>query len=109
MDITLKNGLIITPESIEDAEDIYKNIGCDKEMSKYTGWNPYFTLESTIAKVEADLKSKDSYSWVIRKSDEFVGIVGAYEYASERKSIEIGYSIVRDFWGKGYGKYDLRQ
>lgn len=38
--------LILRNEKLEDAETLYKFLGCDAEMSKYTGWNPYITLDS---------------------------------------------------------------
>lgn len=62
--------LDIVPESLSDAEDIYKYMGCDAEITKYTGWNPYQTLDSTIEKIKRDICSEnDSYSWVIKKTE----------------------------------------
>ncbi|MBQ0079740.1 MAG: GNAT family N-acetyltransferase [Eubacterium sp.] len=98
----LISGLNITPETIDDADNIYKYMGCDPEITKYTGWNPYFCLESTIEKIKHDLESEDTYSWVIKKDGEFIGTIGAYDYKADEKSIEIGYSIARHHWGKGY-------
>lgn len=100
--ITCKE-LSIEPESLQDAKNIYEYMGCDSEITRYTGWNPYQTLEATIAKIENDLSSDDgSYSWVIKRDGEFVGTIGAYDYNPDDSSIEIGYSIARDFWGNGY-------
>lgn len=96
--------LDIVPESLSDAEDIYKYMGCDAEITKYTGWNPYQTLDSTIEKIKIDISSDDSYSWVIKKDGEFIGTIGAYDYNADDLSIEIGYSISREHWGKGYAK-----
>ena len=42
--------LILRNEKLEDAETLYKFLGCDAEMSKYTGWNPYITLDSAQKK-----------------------------------------------------------
>ena len=95
--------LHIVPESLQDAQDIYKYMGCDPEITRYTGWNPYRTLPETVAKIERDLHSEDdTYSWVIKKDGTFIGTIGAYDYRPEDASIEIGYSIARPFWGKGY-------
>lgn len=96
-------GLSIIPETLQDAEDIYKNIGLDPDMSRFTGWNPYVTIDATIEKITNDMAAgNDSYSWVIRKDDEFAGTIGAYDYDPEAGSIEIGYSIIKRFWGRGY-------
>lgn len=94
--------LCIVPETIQDAEDIYKYMGCDSEITKYTGWNPYESLESTIEKIENDIRDDNSYSWVIKKDGKFIGTFGAYDYDEKDFSIEIGYSIARKFWGEGY-------
>ena len=90
---------------MEDAEILHKFLGSDTEMSKYTGWNPYITLSSTLQKIEQDIQNsetKDFYSWVIQSKEEIVGTIGAYDYESQTNSIEIGYSIFRNAWGKGY-------
>ena len=99
-------GLIIEPEKLEDAEDIHKYMGCDPEITRFTGWNPYQTLESTIEKIKRDLSAADDaeYSWIIKKNKEFIGTIGAYDYNADDCSIEIGYSIARHFWGNGYAK-----
>lgn len=95
--------LYIVPETLEDAENIYRYMGCDPEITRYTGWNPYKSLQATVDKIERDINSDDgSYSWVIKKDGEFIGTIGAYDYQSEDAIIEIGYSIARQFWGKGY-------
>lgn len=95
--------LCVVPETLQDADEIYKYMGCDPEITRYTGWNPYQTLQATVDKIEQDIRSDDgSYSWVIKKDGEFVGTIGAYDYQPNGASIEIGYSIARKFWGKGY-------
>lgn len=102
---TSSEGLCIVPETLQDAENIYKYMGCDPEITRYTGWNPYQTLEATIEKIKRDMAADDgSYSWVIKKDGAFIGTIGAYDYNAEDSSIEIGYSIARDFWGNGYAK-----
>ncbi len=98
-----ESDIFVVPETLEDAEDIYKYMGCNPEITRYTGWNPYQTLKDTIQKIERDIYADDgSYSWVIKKGDEFVGTIGAYDYNPEDRSIELGYSIAHHFWGNGY-------
>ena len=96
-------GLSLVPESLADAEDIYRYMGCDPQITRYTGWNPYQTLEAAIDKIKRDINSDDgSYSWVIKKDGAFVGTIGAYDHNADDKSIEIGYSIAGKHWGNGY-------
>lgn len=99
----ISDGLTIKPETLADAENIYKYMGCDPEITRYTGWNPYQTLQATQDKIREDIRDDaDTYSWVIKKEDEFIGTIGAYDYKEADESIEIGYSIVRKHWGNGY-------
>ena len=37
-----------------------------------------------------------------------IGIIGAYDYDQERNQIEVGFSIERASWGKGYAAEALR-
>ena len=104
--------LILRNEKLEDAETLYKFLGCDAEMPKYTGWNPYIMLDSAKKKIEQDIQNsedKNFYSWVIQFKDEIIGTIGAYDYEPQTNSIEIGYSIFRNAWGKGYATEALSE
>lgn len=37
--------LILRRYRLDDAEQLYKSLGTDSEMNKYSGWNPYASLE----------------------------------------------------------------
>ena len=43
------------------------------------------------------------YGWAICWDDILIGTVGAYDYESDTDSIELGVSIARNCWGKGFG------
>lgn len=90
----------------EDSELLYKEIGLNNNMLKFTGWNPYKNLIESRKIVED--KIKDSYSWIIDCNGVSVGSIGAYDYNADDKSIEIGYSIFESFWNKGFGKEALK-
>lgn len=46
--VTLSGAKVILRRyTLDDVEEIYKQLGCNAEMVHYTGWNPYKTLEST--------------------------------------------------------------
>ena len=98
--------------TMSDAVTIYENLGCDPEMMRYTGWNPYFSPEATrkfvadvIQKYEAGEKE---YSWLITYKGQPVGTIGAYDYDAEQNCIEIGYSIFREYWGNGFASRALK-
>lgn len=97
--------LVLRRESLKDADVMHKLLGCDPEITKYTGWNPYISRESTLEKIGFDIKGYEKegcYSWVIVCDGDFVGTIGAYDYDAQKSQIEIGYSIVRKFWGRGF-------
>ena len=98
--------------TMSDVATIYENLGCDPEMMRYTGWNPYFSLEAT-RKFLADVIQKyetgeKEYSWLITYKGESVGTIGAYDYDAEQGCIEIGYSIFQEYWGNGYASIALK-
>lgn len=95
--------LAIRQVEVSDAQALHIHIGQDGEMSRYTGWNPYATLESATSKIEHDLTSKGIvYSWVIEHAGQVVGSIGAYDYDPDANSLEIGYSVFRAWWGRGF-------
>lgn len=97
--------LTIREARVSDAPFLHQSIGLDPEMSQYTGWNPYETLEAAEAKLTADLcDESESYSWTIDFEGRPVGIVGAYDFREDECSYEIGYSVFRAYWGKGFAR-----
>ena len=71
-------------------------------MYKYSGWNPFATLEMTQETVRKYIDSYDDehvYSWVMDIDGVVVGTIGAYDYKDD--SIELGFSIVKGWQGRG--------
>ncbi len=91
-----------------DAPIIHKELGCNPAMLRYTGWNPYRTLESTMDFLSHTLDSEKDNSWIIEVDGNVVGTIGAYNYCAEDASIEIGYSIFQKHWNKGYASQAVR-
>ena len=89
----------------EDAAALYRKFGCDPEIARYTGWNPYETEEMTRKTVRDRIEKyteEHAYGWAIEYEGELIGTAGAYDYDVRQDSIELGYSIERDSWGKGF-------
>ena len=100
--------LILRRYTMEDAEPLYRLLGSDPAMSEYSGWNPYATLEMAQETVRRFIDSYDdehSYSWVMDVDGVLVGTIGAYDYkcdpAGKCDQIEVGYSVVRAWQGRG--------
>ncbi len=93
----------------EDAEDLYKEFGTDPDMYKYSGWNPYATkemAEKTVQRFIDSYSDEHFYGWVMDCDDVLFGTIGAYDYHDDQ--IEVGFSVVRACWGRGYGTEALQ-
>lgn len=104
----------------DDAEQLYEYLGKDPEMYKYSGWNPYATLEMAQETVKRFIESygdEHSYSWVMDANgdDVVAGTIGAYDYESrfdnncDSDRIEVGFSIVPGWQGRGYATEALKK
>jgi RimJ/RimL family protein N-acetyltransferase len=94
----------------EDAEPLHRYLGSDPAMSKYSGWEPYATLETAQETVRRFIagydKEERTYSWVMDIDDVVVGTIGAYDGRDDR--IEVGFSIVKGWQGRGLATEALK-
>lgn len=94
--------MLIRECKLDDALILYKELGCNPEMLRYTAWNPYTSLESAKEFLLHAIVSKEDYSWIIEADGNVVGTIAAYDYCNKDGSIEIGYSIFQKWWRKGF-------
>lgn len=102
--------LILRKHIPEDASVLYQNFGLDPDMYKYSGWNPYATpemAEKTIAGFISSYDDPHFYGWAIEKDGRLIGVIGAYDYDPSNDTIEVGMSIEKASWGRGYAKEAL--
>ena len=102
--------LILRRYRTEDAEQLHRLLGTDPEMYKFSGWNPYATLEMAREAVCRFIESygdEHSYSWVIDVDDIVVGTIGAYDYKNSR--IEVGFSVAGVWQGRGIATEALKK
>lgn len=102
--------LILRKYRPEDAEPLYQYLGTDPAMAQYSGWNPYATLETaqeTVNRFIAGYDAERSYSWVMDDEDVVVGTIGAYDCRDDR--IEVGFSVVKAWQGRGLATEALRK
>lgn len=94
----------------EDADSLHQYLGTDPMMYVYSGWNPYATLEMAQETVRGFIDSYDDkhvYSWIMDIDDVIVGTIGAYDYKDGR--IEIGFSVVKGWQGRGLATEALKK
>ncbi len=97
--------LLLRRHQSEDAVVLFKLFGSDPQMFEYSGWNPYQTNAMAMQTVETFIDSYDDphfYGWGIAHDGELIGTIGAYDYDADKNRIEIGMSIERASWGRGF-------
>ena len=102
--------LILRRYRPEDAEDLYCYLGTDPAMYRYSGWNPYATIEMSKETVQRFIDSYDdehTYSWIMDIDDVIVGAIGAYDYKDDH--IEVGFSVVPGWQGRGLATEALKK
>jgi RimJ/RimL family protein N-acetyltransferase len=103
----------------EDADALYRYFGTDPVMYQYSGWNPYATPEMAEGAVREFIGSygdEHFYGWAIDVDGALCGTIGAYDYqvgaggcGDDRDDrIEVGLSVARDCWGRGYATEALK-
>ena len=97
--------LVLRRHRIGDAQPLHEEFGLDEKMFEYSGWNPYATRAKAEEAGQEFLDGYASdrfYGWAIEYQEQLVGTIGAYDYDEDANSIEIGCSIARRFWGRGF-------
>jgi len=97
--------LVLRRHVMEDAEPLHRNFGLDEAMFEYSGWNPYATpemAEKTVAEFIASYDDPRTYAWGIEHDGRLVGTIGAYDYDAGRNTVEVGMSIEKASWAKGF-------
>jgi len=97
--------LLLRRHTMEDAKPLHEGFGIDEDMFKYSGWNPYATLEDAeraVARFIASYDDPHAYAWAIDHGGRLIGTIGAYDYDAESNAIEVGMSVEKASWGKGF-------
>lgn len=105
------NRLRLRRYRMEDAGDLYEQFGRDPKMYEYSGWNPYASVEmaeKTVREFIDRYSDPSFYGWAIEHQGNLIGTIGAYDYDRITNQIEVGLSIERMSWGKGFAGEALR-
>ena len=97
--------LLMRKYDIDDSQILYEKFGSDPQMYEYSGWNPYASVDMAKETVQRFIESyehEDFYGWAIDYEGRLIGTIGAYDYDPKTNRIEIGMSIERASWGKGF-------
>ena len=102
--------LILRKVRPDDAEPLHRCLGTDPALARYSGWNPFATLEmaqETVRQFIGRYRDEHFYSWVMDIDDVVVGTIGAYDCEDSR--IEVGFNVVRGWQGRGLATEALKK
>lgn len=97
--------LILRKVTMRDAADMYRYTQ-DREVARHVLWDAHQSLWETRAYVRFLLYQyrnglPGSWGIVLRETGCVVGTIGCMSYSAENATVEVGYSLSREHWGKG--------
>lgn len=96
--------LVLREMTPEDAEVAYL-LNSDPEVLRYTGDDPFESVEEArefLGKYESYKKyGFGRWAVVLKETNEYLGWCGL-KYTPELDEFDIGYRLMKKFWGKGY-------
>lgn len=105
METIFTERLCLTPwtDSEEDAQGLY-DYAKDPDVGPRAGWKPHESVEESSEIIRELFLPHDV--WAIREkaTDKIIGSIGL-ENDKRREGVnskELGYSLAKDYWGKGY-------
>ncbi|MDF1540809.1 MAG: GNAT family N-acetyltransferase [Candidatus Thorarchaeota archaeon] len=104
--------LILREIGLQDAEGVFQNFS-DEEITDIIGMGSLSTLkdaEEIIGEFQAYFEKGTGLAWavVLKENDRFIGICTYEELDKHNSRGEIGYDLLRDYWGKGLMSEALR-
>ena len=104
--------LILRKPRLKDAGDMF-SYASDPEVARYVLWEPHKSVSDTRAFIfDLRRRIRGGYpsSWVItlRDGGQVIGTIGFMWYSSENNSAELGYSLSRKYWNRGYATQALQ-
>ncbi len=104
--------LSLRPLCRRDAQDIF-SYASDPEVARYVLWEPHRSLADTRAFIRYVRKLSfrglpGSWAVVLRETGRVIGTIGFMWYSEADCSAEIGYSLSRRHWNRGYATEALR-
>ena len=98
--------LILRPVRRHDAEAMYA-YARDADVSRYVLWEPHRSISDTRETI-SDIRRQYRHGWpssfaiALKDTDRMIGSIGFMWLNPENRSAEIGYSLGKEHWNRGY-------
>ena len=104
--------LILRKLTMRDASDMYRYCQ-DREVARHVLWEAHSSILETRAYLRYILyqyRNGEPGSWgiVLRDTGRVIGTIGYMSYSPDNATVEVGYSLAREQWGKGLMTEALR-
>lgn len=98
--------LLLRPFCCEDAQAMFENWASREEVTYYTPWPPYSSVEKVRERIEqwqAQYENPAVYHWVVvcKENGQAIGSVSVQALREKHLSCEIGYCLGNDYWNRG--------
>lgn len=100
------NRLILRNMRMSDARDIYE-YSCDPQVARHVLWEAHQSIHQTKAYIRYVLRqyrmgSPSSFCIALKETGKVIGTIGFMWVSNENRSAEVGYSLSRAYWNRGY-------
>lgn len=99
--------LVLRRTLMSDVGEIFR-LRSDPRVMEYIKKTPCQNLEEAAAfireRLDATIDNNDGVQWAmtVRSDDKLIGSIGIWRLIKEHYRGEIGYSMLPEYWGKGY-------
>ena len=96
--------LILRRFAVDDAADMFYNWANDERVTRFLTWEPHGEIEVTKQLLEdwcVDYREESYYNWVIEFGGRASGGISVVHMNEKSESMELGYCMGYDNWGKG--------
>lgn len=99
--------LILRPWRMEDAQSMYDHWATDPVVTEYMIWPPHESIDESrriVGMWLEETKQLNRYEWCIepKETGEARGSLGVVMIDEETATVELGYCLSRECWGRGY-------
>lgn len=99
--------LHLRPFTPDDAEMMFRNWASDPAVTRYLTWPVHTSADASRSLLESwcrEYTDPTFYHWAIadRETGEVFGDISVVDIDENTRSIELGYCICPERWGKGY-------
>lgn len=98
--------LILRTLRMKDADDIYA-YSADPEVARFVLWDAHKSISDSKAYLRYIIRqyhdgAPSSYGIVLKETGHVIGTIGFMAYDAENALAEVGYSLGRAHWNRGY-------